>query len=268
MYATDFEYNGVALSSFDCVICNFNGADSIEEIQAGVPLNFVTVPMRKGNKFSLTDVNYDSCIEVTFDICKDPCSNDEDDMIISDALYLALSRWLLRKEFLKLEFVNDTHVYKRYYDAVFNISKIMFNDTLYGLRLTCTTNRPYAYSDTETFEDDLSDTVVTLRCDNCLVDTITPNMVITCNAAGDLTIYNSDTESTFKINNCVSGEVITVDGENRIISSSVSSHKIWNDFNYEFLTIGVTDETSDNHITSNIACSVVITYAPIIRDAP
>lgn len=411
MYASDFVYDGVSLSSFGCVICRFDGDAGIEEIQAGAPLNFVTVSRRKGNIFSLVDLNYESALEATFDICKDPC--EDNDMVISDQLYLDLSRWLLRNEFLDVYFLNDDHIIDRHYNGSFNMSKLMVDDKLCGLRLTMTTDKPYAvgdeivasvgygnknllyypYEDTTktqngmTFTDNgdgsitingtstgfaafrfagfieldvgeytlsigtssldntrtnisattediggmigetstnqnplnfgipsneklygLSiyfqsgktvnnvtiypmltpissststweppsmstyridaDSPFLLDDDSYITGTIIPDVEVRCRESGDLILTNSYTGTNMVIKNCTEGEVITVNGSTLDISSSESSHKLYNDFNFNYLKIGNSYHDKVNSITSSIKCDLTIKYKPIIRDAP
>lgn len=270
MYATDFTYNGKSLSEYGLTICNFDGASGIEEVQAGMPLTFKTVSRNKGRIHSLVDLVYDSYLEVTFDICKDSCiPENTDDMKISDELYLRICKWLLQKRFHQLTFIDDNHSITRHYDGSFNASKLMFDDVLYGLRLTFTSNRPFAYGDdvtvTHSFSggDNWSYTNSLVLCDH-----VRPYMVIECNEDGDLIISNLTTESVMRLNNCENGEIITIDGENMIIRSSNSEHKVWSDFNYEFVTLNCTNESNVNIINSSISCDVAMTYKPIIRDMP
>lgn len=414
MFATDFVYDGTSLSSFNCVICNFDGASGIEEVQAGTPLNFITVSRRKGNKFSLVDTNYDAALEVTFDICKDTCEYTGDDLIITDAEFLELSRWLLRNEFLETHFINNDHVITRYYNGSFNISKLMVDDKLYGLRLTMHTDRPYALGDeivasvgygntnmfmypyaettktlngitfidngdgsitingtasaatffsinnrtelqleagnyafdigtghisnnikiccstedingmmseTETESNPLvfgiaegeiltslfiyvrsgktinnltlypmltpnsssgsaweppstsanrvsTDSPFLLEDDSFITGTIIPDVEVRCRESGDLILTNEYTGTNMAIKNCTQGEVITVNGSTLDISSSESSHKLYNDFNFNYLKIGNSYQDKVNSITSSIKCDLTIKYKPIIRDAP
>ena len=48
-----------------------------------------------------------------------------------------------------------------------------------------------------------------------------------------------------------------------IISSSIPSHKIQNDFNYNFFRISNTEDKIVNDITFSIPCEVELTYSPI-----
>ena len=82
MFATDFVYDGIKLSDYNCMVCEIDGSTGLDEIEAGVALNFTTVSTRKGTRFPLVDRKYDSALSVTFDICKDPCSADAGGQII------------------------------------------------------------------------------------------------------------------------------------------------------------------------------------------
>ena len=273
MYATDFKYDNVSLSSYGFVICQFEDSGGLKDIEAGSPLTFKTVSRRKGNHYSLVDVSYDSALEITFDICKDPCENSGSDMFLTDEEFFDLSRWLLRKEFCLLEFVGDipdVHDYKRYYIGGFNITKLTIDDKLAGLRLIFTANKPYAYGDTVTATLTINSAsgTATLTDNSYYTGITTPNLQVTLRAAGNLTLTNSATGSITKVNNCSNNEVLTFDGENLIVTSSSSGHDIANDFNYEFLKMQNTTSSRTNTIQSSLPCTIVVTYKPIIRDAP
>ena len=71
-----------------------------------------------------------------------------------------------------------------------------------------------------------------------------------------------------EIDNCVSGEVLTLSGETMIISTSSTTHEatLADDFNYDFFRFGNTFGSSTNTVTASIPCNVVIKYRPIIKD--
>lgn len=273
MYATDFKYDNVYLSDYGFVICQFEDSGGLKDIEAGSPLTFKTVSRNKGNHHSLVDTSYDSALETTFDICKDPCDSSNSDIFITDEEFITLSRWLLRSEFCLLEFIGDIpdiHDYKRYYIGGFNITKLTVDDKLAGLRLVFTANKPYAYSDTvtENITINSANGSATLTDNSFLTGVTTPNLQVTLRSAGNFTLTNSTTGSITKVNNCSNNEVLTFDGENLIITSSSSGHDIANDFNYDFFKMQNTMSSRSNTITSSLPCSIVVTYKPIIRDAP
>mgnify|MGYP006992080973 CR=1 FL=1 len=80
---------------------------------------------------------------------------------------------------------------------------------------------------------------------------------------GDLNIYNAIENRNTYIANCIAGEVITM--EYPVISSSVSSHNIQNDFNWNFFRVANTYENSRNDLTISLPCTIKIKYSPIVK---
>ena len=272
MYAIDFNYDGLSLSDFGFIICDFSPSDGANILDDGTLLQFSKVSYHSGKRWGLTDTKYESCIQTTFDVCKNPDTINPDEMRITDDEYRDIVRWLNRREFKRLYFIYDDTENKdfRYYNASFNISKIKIAEVLCGLRLTMETDKPFAYgtevknnwtvaNSTTRFKlTDLSDEI----------GYIYPTVKITCSQAGNLSIYNDRDSRTVVINNCSAGEVIIINGEIQTISSSLNAHKISNDFNYEFPKIINTMDNRDNYYRFSLPCSVEISYLPIVKDIP
>ena len=92
---------------------------------------------------------------------------------------------------------------------------------------------------------------------------IYPHTEIVVNQNGDLTIHNAIENRDTIIKNCVAGEVITMDYP--VITSSISSHRIQNDFNWNFFRIANTFDNSRNDINVSIPCSIKIKYSPVVK---
>lgn len=269
MYATDFIYDGINLSDFGCIICEFDSSGGVNEVASGVPLTIKTVARNKGNRWSIADTGYDSSLEITFDICKDPCVFEPDEMTFDDELYLNLVRWLVREDFLETVFIDDRQLVRRHYNGTFNVTKLTIADEICGLRVVFTTDKPYAFgdeiSDSHRYA---SDGTWNFFDKSFIICTTKPKVKIKCRASGNLTISNSFTGSTVVIKGVTNGETIEMDGEAMTITSSLDAHDIWNDFNYEFLKVGNSYNNRINPISVNLACNMTISYQPIIRDAP
>lgn len=84
------------------------------------------------------------------------------------------------------------------------------------------------------------------------------------------------------IANCTQGEVITLDCVHKLITTSLASHEIANDFNYTFFRLVVNFNGEDyiqtanspelhslygtsNILSPTLACSVQIKYTPIYK---
>lgn len=269
MYAIDFEYDNRRLSDLGFIVCNFNYSSGAEMVSAGSKLTFHTVPRHKGKKYGLAGTQYDECIGGVFDICKNP--DVYDDLAITDDEFKELIRWLNRREFLSLGFLNEENeVITQWYWASFNIDKIKISEVTYGLELTMTTDSPFAYGNVLTEVFDITDTSTScvLIDDSEEIGFLYPEVAIECAADGDLRIVNEDSGSLTEIKNCSNGEIITLYGDAQIVSTSVDSHKIYNDFNFDFFKIANSIDNRENHITSTLPCTLTITYRPIIKDAP
>lgn len=270
MYAQDFEYDGQFLSDYCFVICTFDGSSGIDTVSAGSKITFNTIQRHYGKKYSLTGTTFDECIQSSFDICKDPCIHAS--LLISPEEYRSLMRWLNRRNFLKFQLLPEemTDSSACWYEASFNIDKIMSDGMLCGLRLTMETNKPFGYGQEQRISWVVSDTSKVHLVHDISDEPgyIYPSMTVIPSQNGDLTIYNALEDCTTQIKNCSAGEVITVDGDTLSISSSLNSHQIYNDFNFEFLRIGNTLKNRSNPISVSLPCSIELRYFPVVKDAP
>lgn len=270
MYAIDLEYDGLKLSDFNFIICNFDVSNGVATVDAGSKLSFEMVSTRLGKKFINLGSKYDQCIQTTFDICKDPCKFD--DLYITNKEYRKIARWLNRREFLKSRFIDDVHNNEPcYYNASFNIEELKVRDLLYGVRLTMTTDAPFGFGEEVTHRITFANTSThfDLIDESDEIGITYPSVEILCNGLGDLTLtseFNGGVLSKTTIKNCVSGELINIDNENQIIKSSKTIHDIANDFNYDFFKIENTYNNRLNTITTTLPCTLIIKYRPIIRD--
>lgn len=274
MRAIDFEYDNQYLSDYGFIICDFNFGSGANEIDAGSTITFNKISRHSGKKYSLSSTQYDECITTSFDICKNPDIYDPEDMEISNDEYRDIMRWLNRREFLKFQVIDDGNDnFERdtcYYNASFNIDKIKINEKLYGMRLTMETDKPFGYGQEQSVSWTFSDSNVSKILSDISdeIGYIYPTVIITINRNGDLSLYNELENCTTVIKNCKVGEVITLDGDTHIITTTYISHDVCNDFNYEFFRIGNTINNRNNRISVSLPCNVVIKYTPIIKDTP
>jgi hypothetical protein len=307
----DFEYDGICLSSFGMIVCNF-GSKGLNTVSNGSKITFNKVPTSCGLKHNLISTTYEDCLETTIQICKYSCSGDISK--ISSTELRELTKWLNRKKFLKFKLMNEYYV-DLFFEASFNINRIEIDGVLYGLELEVQTNRPHALKEPEIFiirtrylyawekfkiingdeKGDSTGEYVTSynrdfypddgvrnnyyyvyndekkRLDNkySIHDTsyeegyIYPFTEITISEDGNLNIYNTLEDRNTYIANCVAGEVITMDYP--VIQSSISSHDIQEDFNWNFFRIANTFRENINDLTISIPCSIKIKYSPIVK---
>ena len=262
MLAYDFEYDSKRLSDFNMIICKFGGADGVEIISNGNQIMFNTIPVQNGSYHRLTSAFYEECLTTTVQICRNTCNGNG--MEIDSSTFRELVKWLNRKKFLKLKILSEDYI-DLYYEAAINISRIEIDGKLVGVELNIITNSPHAYKEPKTIT--IRNTEVDGK--HSINDTsyeegyIYPYMEITLASDGNLKIHNAIENRDTYIANCKKDEIITMDYP--IITSSLSSHAIQNNFNWNFFRIANTFENSRNDLTISLPCTIKIEYSPIVK---
>lgn len=261
MEVYDFQFDNRLLSSFGMIMCNF-GTKGLETISNGSQVTFNTVSSLGGAKHHLTSATYDSCLEATIQICKNSCEGN--DMTISSVEFRELTKWLNRKNYKKFKLFGKDYI-DLYYEAKINVSRIEINGKLYGLELVISTNRPFALKEPKTIiiNNMLENGKHSINDNSHEEGYIYPCTKITISQNGDLIIHNAIEDRNTIIKNCVSGEIITMDYP--IINSSISSHNIQNDFNWEFFRIANSFNNNKNELTISIPCVIEAKYSPIVK---
>lgn len=257
----DFEYDGLTLSDMGYMMCRFDSS-SMQTISNGSQITFNTVSTSNGKKYELTDVTYDKCLTTTFQICKNPCNNDNLDINISDVS--DLTTWLNREGFYKFKLLDEEYM-DLYFESSFNVSKIEFGDKICGVELEMFTNRPFALHEPLLFniKSTEQNTKKIISDISNREGYIYPHTEIEVLEDGVLTIHNDLENRTMEIKNCIAGEKILLDYP--LISSSIPSHKIQNDFNWNFFRIYNTFRNNQNTLTISIPCIIKIEYSPIVK---
>lgn len=265
MINIDFEYDGKYLSDYGFIICDFNYTDGANEVNIGSVLTYNKVPMHRGQFYGLTSVQYDECISTTFDICKNPDLYDIKHRVINEDEYITLVKWLNRKSFHKFGLTENFPLC--YFNASFNLSKIIVNGELYGVRLVMETDSPFGYGDTVKREMEFTSPNQSFIIKNISQELgcTYPILKIECTQNGNITITNTTAQSTVYLKNCVIGEIIEIDGKTQVIRTSNQSHNIANDFNYEFMPLESGVDDNRNTITAT-PCKLTILYNPIIKN--
>jgi hypothetical protein len=263
MLVYDFLYDGIKLSDMGYMICSFDGSGD-NEVSSGSKITFNTVSTLNGIKWELTSSEYKECLSATFSIMKKPCGDTVNNLEISANELRQLSRWLNRSHFHKFNLLNEE--YQDYYtEGSFNLERVEIMGVTYGVNLSLETNRPFFIHEPVSIQIENTSENGTYVIDNTsdAEGYIYPNMEITCNADGDLTITNSINNRTMEIKDCTAGEVITINYP--IITSSVTSHIIQNAFNWEFLRLENTYYSQTNVLTFSIPCTINMNYSPTIK---
>lgn len=265
MKAIDFEYDGKYLSDFDCIICTFD-SNGLDTVSSGSEIQFQTTAVQNGKRYIVSSSIYDSCIETSFQICKNPNLFDRDSMWFTLDEQREISRWLNRMDFHKFRLLDDECDYSGcYFEGSFNINRIELSGNVVGLELVFKSNKPFGVGDEAVYRFDNITKNKTCK----IFDTsdelgyIYLDLEITCNSNGDLKIYNLTNNKTTEIKNCISGEIIKI--HDLIIETSSENHAdtIMDDFNFVFPTIENSIDNRMNKYIFSIPCSVIVKYKPI-----
>ena len=260
---TDFIYDGNRLSELGYVTCVFGSGGDTDTVTTDSQRNFDHLSLFNGKYQPFSVVNYTDVFSTKISCCKDPCRDDSDDPITLDEMR-QIKRWLSPASPKKFYIPDDAEYDDIYWEGTFNVEEVWSAGNRVGFNLTFESNRPYAIGGDIKYEGDVS-AGGTISINNVCDEEgyVYPGIEITCSAVGTLTITNTSftSDESMVIENCTSGEVITVTPELQI-SSSLSMHKLSKDFNWRFLKIWNYGEYRENNITCSLAAHYKISYTP------
>lgn len=264
---TDFIYDGLRLSDLGYMIVSFDGSKG-GEIDTDSQLSYNHAPIMSGKRQPYITSVYEDPLEMEFYIAKNICADGTQNMsrsaytiTLSDMAYL--KRWLVRHSPHKLTVVGSEYS-GIYWMGSFNVKEYILGDGRVGATLTFECDAPFGYKEDITLSGDLdANESLEYDCTSDEIGWIYPDIKITVKESGDLTISNNDGRDT-KIKNCVANEVITID-KNLQISSSLNSHKIADDFNYNYYRINSMFGSVLNILTTNLSISYEIKYTPYAK---
>lgn len=271
MYCIDFEYDGQRLSEYGCIVCHISSSPDLNTVNMGSQITFNTINLPQKNKFKIMSTQYSEAYTTTFEIGKFNCNTDEDHVFTQEEIS-GLMRWLNKKQYNKFKMIyNNDNFDNIYYMGTFNVQMITYGGNVIGLELTLQTNAPFGYYEPVNcameFTTGGDDNEISIYDISDEIGNIYPqNVTIKCLESGDLKIHNSqDGLRSTVINGCVEGEILTLDGENKIITSSVNHVKLYNDFNYNFIKISNSNNERKNTFTTSLPCQISFSYSPICK---
>lgn len=262
MRLKDFEYDGVKLSSFGLIPASFNEPSDAQDIGNRLSMSETKVP--NSDRVYSVGTTYEGVFKAEFDIFKFDCKYI--DFVISEDEINKITRWLNRKSYYKFKPIYENGEFADvYFMATFNINLIKVGSETVGLSLEMFTDSPYGYIDEKTFRHTFTDNDsfnITDTSDEAR--SIYTTTTVKCLSAGDLRLENlNDKNNVVIVKNCKIGETITLYGNTKTITSSLSHPKLPNDFNYNYLRIVNTYKSNENIITCNLNAEISISYSPI-----
>lgn len=269
MKFVDFEFDSHLLSDYGCIPCHIESTNAgLQVVDIGSQLAFSTIHFPHYNKFKISSAKYGSAYSTVIEICKTVCDNQAS-MYFSEEEISKIMRWLNRKEYKKFKTISqDGEMSNVYFMCSFNVKPIVIAENVIGFELTMITDSPIGYLEPITVSLDLSAKGSREILHNISEEEgiIYPNIKVTCLSDGALILTNSADTRKLIVDNCKSGEVITIHGETKEIESNVNHINLNNDYKYSFPRIVSKiiegNDVNDNIFSSNIPCIVEITYTP------
>ena len=265
---TDFEYDGIMLSQVGYALVNFDGIKD-GEIDTDSHISFNHISMMRGKYQPFSSSVYEDILEMEFYIGKDMCqlenTKDGFNYNISVSEMSFLKRWLSRPTPHILRVIGDDNYNGIFWRGSFLVEEYTLGDGRIGAHLTFECDAPFGYMDTVIMRDSLdSNSSYSYNCTSDEIGYIYPNLTIRLNESGNLELRNLHDGRTTVFKNCEAGEVITITDKMQI-RSSISSHKILNDFNFEFYRINNSFNDVENTLTSNLAIDFILEYTPYAK---
>lgn len=238
MFATDFIFNGQRASDFDLVICSFDGEYTTA---TGGDAEFNVVKSPDSDKFNFYGAQYNTPLEWTFSIIKNPCilKNDSKTDDFSNEEERIINKWLARRDgYHWLNFCQDENEDDILYKVQIKVRPRQVAGKTIGFDLTVTADSAFGYTPLQKKKATINKTKpLVLHIDNDTDNYILPK--VTIQGQGNFYIANNnDVEMSAsknkapKFTDILSSDKILMDSENKFLNG-ISFDK----FNCRFLRL-------------------------------
>jgi hypothetical protein len=257
---TNFQYENEFASDYQLMVCSFDSV-GLETETSGSELSTEQIKVVGTDEFVIINNDYSSALTFVFQTCKrsNNCQNPAPEEITAEE-FSKINRWVNRKESHKFK-IDKSGYEGIYFFGRFNTQAIKINNIIYGVEFTFTSDYPYGFMDEIVQEFTGKDFMIYDHSDE--IGDLYPYCTITCNETGNLTLTNTMDNEIFSLNNCKKGEVISIDNKNSVITSSDLNHKLYDDFNFNYIKVCNTYEERRNFFSSSLDINMEIKYSPI-----
>lgn len=263
MILTDFDFDKLKLSDLGCIPCCIT-TEASDSVSLGSVLTLNQIATKPDFTQSIMSVSYDEPISSTFDIMKNPCSDDPKVFNAQEISYIM--KWLNKKEFKRFYPIYDKDADEPLcYNGTFTtVEAIRINGDVIGFTLTFTSNSPWGFINREIKRKGVSE--VHINNDSDDIGRLYPSLFeITPLRDCNLIITNNFSKSRTIINGCKAGETISFDSRHKVIKSSATHERLYNDFNYSYPCLYNTMTQSQNTFTftddgNPVECDVKIKF--------
>lgn len=271
MYTINYEYDGKELVDFGLMLCQFDSSGGLETITSGADIKLNSSKSVGSNRTRFHSTSYEEVSYPPFQVCKNPCIDDNPYLEPNEVS--AFQRWMCRKDgYHPFKPIQD-NMQDIYWNATFSCKQIELNGQIVGLELTMYSDSPYAYLAIQPITYSLNGgDSFSLYDMSDEVGYVYPQVEITCNGTGKLVLKNNLDNKKTELTNLIDGEIIVLDGENKVISSSIERENLANSFSYYYPRIfnkivdGVDVRENIFKLSDDsISCTITFKYSPIIK---
>lgn len=232
----------------------FDTISGAETVTGGSETELSIGKTPRSSNFHIISQEYSNPLSFKFQIMNTDGSN------INETKEGSINKWLCKRG----KYINFQIDDIRFNDITFQVNisnpQIIKVGDVVGMEFSVSCKYPFGHYNItpKLYNITSANQQIKLYINNDDDDYIYPDVIITANASGNLSITNStETENrVFTINNLVAGEVITINGNTPDISSSISTHKVWTDFNKHWIRF----IDGSNVLTVSKLCSVTFNY--------
>lgn len=252
----DFIFDGRYASDFGLKLCNIDGNTSESITVSSAELE--TFRPANSDKSYFTAGNHSSVLTKTIQVCKvENCEITT----LTDYDVEEIARWLCRDDgYHSFAFVNDSDNTVEY-NVKIDLTAIEICEQIAALELTITTDSQFGYTE-KTNRFTLAAGESAYVTDGSSKTGETPiSLQLTCKSDGSYVISSvfDGITKNIRIDNCKNGEIITI-SDMCVITTSLPSHDVANDFNYIFPKLHNTAANRKNEFSVNLPCELTITY--------
>lgn len=262
MNCQEFIFDGISSKEYELQICSFDGSNA-GTATGGNKIEFTTFKPPNSNKWVKTGATYNEQLTFTFQICKNPC-NQTIEQPFTEREIAFIMRWLIQKDYKYLSFVQEGYE-DIYYNCQINVERYLIGGQCFGFELTVVCDAPFGWSDIKTTTISASTSKsIDLYDSSDEIGSIYPSVEIFVGqylSKRTIELKNELTGIKTTIKNCVAGEHITMDRMIITSSKQETDHKtLYNDFNWDWFTIGNTFNDRINPITVTGNCDVILSW--------
>lgn len=229
--ARGFVFEGKTSDDFGLVLCRFQGNEPSSSYGGGIEFSKTDRPIQ--NRWYKTGNSYyKEPIQFYFQVVKanfKPFDAYE---------YSIISRWLQRKDSYKDFMIVRTDYDNIHFNVMLNTEPIAVSGNIVGISVSAICDSAFGYGHMFKKTVNVNGTAeFTILDMSDEIGYIYPDCRIEVQNDCDVIVTNITDNRVFRINKCVTGEIISIDGKYLEASTTALLHNLYNNFNYKFIRI-------------------------------